>query len=451
MVDAMFTVEKITQIVEGELLRSESISPLRAIHDSRLVQPGDLFVALPGRRSDGHRHIGEAFDAGACAVLASNTHALPSAARNVIVVKSPALALQQLAAAWRDTLDATFIAVTGSNGKTTVKALLGHLLARTQETYVAPGNYNTEIGLPIALLAMPPSARCGVFELGAEQPGDIATLANILKPHIGVISSVGPSHLDGFETIAAVVTEKCSLAEALPTDGTIVINANSPLLLDRMANQTRSVISAGLDAGDIRGHVAKSVPSLTLVVQGRDCTIDCPLVGEHNAVNVLLAAATAHLVGMDWPSIAAQAASFQPIPHRLTPIESSFGTILDDTYNANPASMIAALRVLSDFGDATTKRVFVFGDMLGLGIETDAFHRSILRQALELSIDAILPVGERARAACMAVNDPRILRLPRDGIVAFVREQSTAFTVFLVKGSRALHLETLVEELAQET
>lgn len=446
----MFPVERIAEIVEGELLRRESVTPTRAIHDSLLVEPGDLFVALPGLRSDGHRFLNDVFDRGASAAIVSDTTSLPSNARNLIRVANPTLALQQWASAWRDTLDATLVAITGSNGKTTVKTLLGHLLSARGPAYVSPHNYNTEIGLPIALLSMPADADIGVFELGAEQPGDIATLANILRPHLGIITSVGPSHLDGFETIDAVASEKWSLINQLPENGAAIINADSPHLHSLATAARISILSAGLDHGDVRGKVLQTVPSVKVVVQDCDVTLCCLLVGAHNAENMLLAAVAAHELGMSWDVIADQAISCKPIPHRLNPIRVSLGTVLDDTYNANPASMKAALEVLAAFGDTGAVRVFVFGEMLGLGADTEHFHREIAQLALRLPIDAILPVGDAAIAACQDVSNPpddtRFVVLAHHEITAWIGDFANSMIV-LVKGSRALELETLVDEL----
>jgi len=446
----MFSAEKIAQIVEGDLLREDGALPRRAIHDSRLVRPGDLFVALPGHRSDGHQYLADAFDRGACAAIVSNTDSLPGNAHNLIVVDDPGLALQQLASAWRDSLTASFIGITGSNGKTTVKSLLCHMLAAQGPTYVAPHNYNTEIGLPIALLSMQADSQFGVFELGAEHPGDIAVLARILRPQFGVITSVGPSHLDGFETIEAVASEKWSLVKELPEDGMAILNADSPHLLKRASSAKSPVISAGLSHGDLRGRVVQDVPSLEIKLDEQDVTMTCPLIGTHNANNLLLAATAANALGMSWASISAQSSSFDPIPHRLHPIHISFGTILDDCYNANPASMAAALQVLAAFGGKDSARVFVFGEMVGLGADTNRYHREVLDLALSLPIDTILPVGKVSTAACLAVNDPKIAFLPRDGIARYVRQlaqkRAIQSAIVLIKGSRVLGLEALVEE-----
>lgn len=444
----MFPVEKIARIVEGELHHGGSDSPVRAIHDSRLVRQGDLFIALPGQQSDGHLYLADAFARGACAAIVSDIKTLPSNARNLIVVDEPGLALQELASAWRDTLSSTVVAITGSNGKTTVKGLLGHMLTGYASTYVSPRNYNTEIGVPIALLSMPADARFGVFELGAERSGDIASLSQILKPQIAIITTVGPAHLDGFNSIDAVAVEKWSLVESLPTGGTAIVNGDSPHLLERASTARIPVVTTGLNAGDIRGQVVQSVPNLEVSLDTHNITLTCCLIGAHNASNLLLAATAAHTLGMDWNLIASQIRAFPPIPHRLQPIQASFGTILDDTYNANPASMAAALQVLATFGSADSARAFVFGDMLGLGENEDHYHREIARLASSLPIDTILPVGQAATAACRAVDTSRLVVLPQEDIVRHLTTGKLGpEAVVLIKGSRALELENLVEEL----
>ncbi|MCK5827547.1 UDP-N-acetylmuramoyl-tripeptide--D-alanyl-D-alanine ligase [Candidatus Bipolaricaulota bacterium] len=444
-------MEKIAQIVEGELLRRESAIPGRAIHDSRLVQAGDVFVALSGLKSDGHRFLPDVFARGASAAIVSDVSNLPDNARNLILVDHPALALQQWSAAWRKSLNATIVAITGTNGKTTVRALLGHLLSAQGSVYVSPHNYNTEIGLPISLLSMPANTDIGVFELGAERPGDIAILAEILQPHIGILTSVGTGHLDGFKTVEAVASEKWSLIEHLPENGIAIINADVPRLLDLAATANVPVVTTGLNVGDLQGQVLQTIPSLKIQLADHDVTLACPLVGTHNANNLLLAAAAAHRLGISWHAITAQAASFKPIAHRLQPIPSSFGTILDDTYNANPASMMAALDVLASFGAVKSRRVFVFGTMSGLGTDSDRFHREIAQQALHHPIDTILPIGDAAISACRAVTMPaekaRVVVLPRDEIKPWVIAGGSDSMVVLVKGSRDLALENLVANL----
>jgi len=448
----MFSVEKIAQIVNGELLRREDAIPTRAIHHSRLIEPGALFVALSGRHSDGHSFLADAFDRGACAAIVSDTSHLPEHARNIICVPDPIRALHQWAAAWRQNVHATIVAITGTNGKTTVRSLLGHLLAASsrEPIYVSPHNYNTEIGLPIALLAMPADTTLGVFELGTENPGDIATLARIVAPHVAILTTVGPGHLDGLKTLDAVAKEKWSLVEHLPDDGTVIVNADDPHLMERATGCHLRAIAPGIAHGNPRARVIQTVPFLKMAIDDAGTQLGCPLVGTHNAINLLLAAAAAHELGIEWETIAQRAETFEPVPHRLRPIHVSFGTILDDTYNANPASMRAALEVLASYPGNTSPRLFVFGEMLELGNQSDDFHREVARLALQLPIDTILPIGDAAIAACQAVAETEELRK----VVVLAREQVAQWIVchetpviVLVKGSRGLALEHLVDEL----
>ncbi len=437
--------------MRGDLLRETSVRPLRAIHDSRLVRPGDLFVALSGKNTDGHRHLEEVFTRGACAALVSQADSLPDTAQNLIVVPNVTAALQTLAAAWRDALSATFIGITGSNGKTTVKALLGHLLAQHTPTYVAPRNYNTEIGLPIALLAMPPDASIGVFELGAEAPGDIRLLSRLLNPQLGIITTVGPSHLDDLKTIDAVAREKWSLIESLPSTSSAIVNADSPELRERLGDAPVPITATGFHHGQLRGRLGRMTPSLEIRIESENITLCSALMGEHNASNVLLAAAAARELGMPWSAISAALPTFQPISHRLQPLRTPTSVVLDDSYNANPASTEAALRVLAAYGDESVTRVFVFGEMHGLGPDAPRYHDEVVQIAHSLFIDKILPVGDLAVAACRRVDvkaETEIsIILTREEILSFLRDQSNA--VILIKGSRALGLERLVAALIE--
>ncbi len=443
----MISAERIARIVGGTLLRGDGSTPTRAIHDSRLVCPGDLFVALPGRRTDGHDHLEDAFARGACAAFVSQSRPIPRNGRNLIFVPDTLAALQTWAAAWRGQSGATFVGITGTNGKTTVKRLLGHLLAAHAACYVAPHNYNTEIGLPLALLAMPAGSAFGVFELGADRTGDIAALARILRPTWGLITSIGPGHLEGLGTLEAVAEEKSALVDGLPTDGVAVLPAESTRLMKRAATVSCDVLTVGLTRGDVRGRVLRSIPQLEVELERPRITLSCPLIGAHHAVNVLLACAAAHAMGTPWDAIRERTETFPPLPHRLERVSTPTATVLDDTYNANPASAEGALRVLAEIDPAASFRVFVFGEMRGLGAETDRYHRQILDLALSLPIDLILPVGEAAVDACRdAVSSTVALMPDRRRLLQRLRSLPKD-AVVLVKGSRALGLETLVDDL----
>lgn len=448
----MFSVSEIAAIVRGELAAESAETPARIVHDSRLVEEGDLFVALPGARTDGHGFLDEAFERGACGAILTDRSRAPTSARGLIVVADPLAALQTLASAWRALLPGTIVAVTGSNGKTTTRSFLAHLLRETWNIHEAPANYNTEVGLPIALLAMSSSAEIGVFELGTEAPGEIAFLASILRPTVAILTAVGPSHLAGFGSLDAIAEEKWSLVDAIPPEGLAFVNGDSAHLLDRTESAHCELHTVGLEAGRFRGRVIEAVPRLIVAADTPPMRLETRLLGRHNAVNVLLAAACARRLGLPADTLQERAIAFEPLEHRLRPLRAPFGVILDDTYNANPASTEGALHVLTAFGEPGTQRVFVFGDMLDLGDGTGDLHRRILDLALELGIDVILPVGDRATAACRDSGSKPIVyaspeeRLPRLRKLLSGPEEA----VVLVKGSRALGLETLVSGLLED-
>ena len=447
----MDRIGDIAATLRTTVLRSEDVVPNRIVHDSRDVAEGDLFVALRGGRTDGHLHLHDAFSRGACGALVSDPSAAPDGAPNLIVVDDTLDALQQLASDWRQRSEATIVGITGSNGKTTTRALLAHLLrepANPGRIYTAPKNFNTEVGLPLALLAMPNFAQIGLFELGAERPGDIATLADLLRPHIGLVTSIGPSHLEAFGSIDAVAEEKWTLVERLPKSGLAILNADAPALRQRAPRAPCRTMTTGLEHGEVHGRIERELPSLRIAVVNPPMRIDCPILGAHHASNLLLAAAAAGQLGVAPHAIEDRAATFVPVPHRLRPIETPFGTVLDDTYNANPVSSAGALRTLAGLGEPRTHRAFVFGEMRDLGRDTDRYHREILDLAIGLGIDAIFPVGARAIAACRERTSGAIEIVERNRLPERLAGcVSGDDRIVLVKGSRVLELERLIEDL----
>lgn len=448
----MFKTIKIAKIVGGRLLKGMEETPLRVVHDSRNVRKGDLFVALEGERTDGHAYLAQAFLKGACGAIISDANAISKGGRNLIVVDDSLQALQTLAAAWRERLDARFVGITGSCGKTTTKALIGHLLAEDSKVFSAPHNYNTEIGLPLALLAMPLSAQVGIFELGASAPGEIAPLASLLTPHVSLLTMVGRGHLAGFGSVEEVAREKWELVRALPGDGTVVVNADCLELAPFIEQETRRLVSFGLESGMVRGTITRSVPNLHVKIAEPPLGLICPLIGRHNATNLLGAVSCALHLGVPPQTIERRVATFEPVSHRLQLLRVPFGYLLDDTYNANPDSTAAALRVLATLDVPVERRGFVFGDMLELDEAAARFHREILELALQLGVSPIFPVGELANQAAQDVLE----EVPRSTIIYSDRQELAGCirrslegdrNLLLVKGSRRLGLEGLVGKL----
>ncbi len=448
----MFSIGEIARIVGGELAGSGSPVPTGFTVDSRRVAPGDLFFALPGARTDGHAFLEDALSRGACGAILSDRARRPASLQAFIYVDDVRAALQALARAWRSRFSIPIVAVTGSNGKTTTKALVAHLAGETYATHVARENYNTDIGLPLALLAMPQGAQLGVFELGADRPGDVALLAGLLRPSIGLLTSIGESHLEAFGTTEAVAAEKWDLVRALPPDAAAFVNADSPELLTLASTERRpNLVTVGLAHGEVRGRLVSAVPRLALTVDAPPLRLETRLVGQQNATNLLLAALCALRLGVPPAVVEERAATFPAVPHRMEPRPTRFGLLLDDVYNANPSSMSAALRALASFGDASTMRAVVLGDMLGLGDRAAPLHDDIARLALELSIDLIYPIGERATAAFRGTSDARIRSLDREAIAADLVERLGRETdaVVLVKGSRGMQLEGIADEIVR--
>ncbi|MCK4682913.1 UDP-N-acetylmuramoyl-tripeptide--D-alanyl-D-alanine ligase [Candidatus Bipolaricaulota bacterium] len=448
----MFPSSDIARIVAGRLLRESDEVPLRAIHDSRLVQKGDLFVALKGARTDGHAFLEEAFMRGACGALVSETGMIPDNGHNLIVVEDTRSALSSLASAWRSELPATFVGITGTCGKTTTKAILAHILERDLRVFSAPHNYNTEIGLPLALLAMPSNAQVGIFELGASAPREIAPLAALLAPKIAILTMVGHGHLSGFGNVETITQEKWELVRALPSQGIAIINLDCPELSRLADGWTGEIISVGLQGGMVYGKIVGACPGLIIETKNPPLRLETNLLGRHNATNILSAVACALELGLTKETIENRMRTFKPFLHRLNLLPAPFGYLLDDTYNANPDSTQAALFTLASLDLPTERRGFVFGNMLDLGNDFPRFHHEMIDLALRLGIGPIFPVGDLATEAARGV-----VKDAPTGTFVFSSQEDLADSVrkalkgkrniILVKGSRDMNLDRLVTEL----
>jgi UDP-N-acetylmuramoyl-tripeptide--D-alanyl-D-alanine ligase len=446
----MFSIEEIASLLGGDLAGGGACTPTGFVADSRRAGRGDVFFALPGEKADGHAFVADAFARGAAGAIVSDRSLRPPESGTLLYVDDVRAALQTLSSAWRSRLSVPVVGITGSNGKTTTKALVAHFAGGALDVYAAQENYNTDIGLPLALLAMPQRAELGVFELGADRPGDISLLCRVLHPTTGILTSVGPSHLELFGTTRAIADEKWNLVRALSADAAAFVNADSPELA-ALANAERrpGLVTAGIAGGDVHARLLTSVPHLAIAVDTPPLHLETALVGEQNATNLLLAALCAITLGVPSRTVEERARSFRPVPHRMELRRARFGVVIDDVYNANPASMSAALKALAAFGTPLTRRVVVFGDMLGLGERSANLHDEVVRRTLALPVDAIYPVGERAEAAFRAAGDERVRCLDRqrvaaDAVTHLARERDA---VVLVKGSRGVQLEDIVDEI----
>ena len=324
----------------------------RAIIDSRDAGPGDLFFALRGERADAHDFVPAAFKAGAAGAVVARPVDAPAGA-SVFHVSDPLEGLQRLAANWRARHTAKVIGVTGSVGKTTAKEIITAVLSRKYSTLKTEANLNTEIGVPLTLLKLTPAHERAVLELGMYLPGDIALLAKISRPAVGVVTNIGPVHLERVGSIGRITAGKAELIEALPADGLAVLNGDDPRVaaMSRRTN-ARSVLFGLSEQCDVRATDVRSRGlsgfSFVLNAGGATTNVDCPLPGKHHVYPALAAATVALNDGMSLDEIASALAGAR-LESRLTVRKGPNGsTLIDDSYNASPASMFAALDLLSE-------------------------------------------------------------------------------------------------------
>jgi UDP-N-acetylmuramoyl-tripeptide--D-alanyl-D-alanine ligase len=468
----VWTVTRIAEIVEGQLHRPAD--PLQQVTgfsiDSRTLRRGEFFIALPGERTDGHLYIADAFRKGASGALVQRLpRELADAGVevcNCIEVPDTRQALQQLAAVYRQELTIPIVGITGSSGKTTTKELLYALLSRKYRAYRSPGNYNTEIGLPLALLAMPPETETGVFELALQRPGDIKLLAHIARPTLGIITAIGEAHLGFFPNREALAREKWALIERLPAGGWAILNADAPYLSSwacALPARGVRVVPFGLrnpDAVVKAQGICEDLPdglTFTICAFEERFAVRTRLLGRANAYNILAAVTAARLLGVEVEHIREALEAFRPVPRRLELKRSErFGLVLDDSYNANPTAVREALYTLARLRFQPPRRkVFVFGDMLELGDRAVELHREIAEVIAELKVDLVFAIGDLAGETARVLKE-RYSWKPEHVYTAQTRDEllkqleqtlPDERNAILVKGSRGMALDVLVDAL----
>ncbi len=452
------TTSEIAAVTGGRLLHDAGLPIAQAAVDSRAIHPGNLFVALPGERTDGHRFLGAAIDAGATALLVREIGpedlARAQGRASVVVVPDTLLGLHAVAGAWRARFSPLVVGVTGSIGKTSTKEAIAAALAQHFVTLKSEGNANNEIGLPLTVLRLGAEHQAAVLEMGMYVGGEIAQLAAIAQPHIGVVTAVREVHLARIGSIEAVEKAKGELIEALPDDGTAVLNGDDFRVV-RMRSRTRArslTYGFGVEA-DVRAE--NVVPlgldgmAFRLATPGGSVEVRIPALGRHGVHNALAGAATGIAAGMDLDQIVAGLSAGWQAPHRDQVLRAGGVTILDDSYNASPASMLAALELLSTLPG---RHMAVLGEMRELGEAHDRGHREVGQAAARLA-DVVVVVGDEASgmASEAASAGKVVVAAPdRPAALAAVLGLVKAGDSILVKASRGLELDLLVTDLARE-
>jgi UDP-N-acetylmuramoyl-tripeptide--D-alanyl-D-alanine ligase len=454
-----FDAAEIARLTGGRLVH-DADRPIRgAAVDSRRIVPGNLFVALPGERTDGHEHLAEAVANGAAAVLVSRP-GLPAeglGSVSVIRVGRPLDALGAIAAGWRARFEPLTVGITGSIAKTSTKEAVADVLAVRFRTLRSEGNENNEIGLPLTILRLERADQALVLEMGMYVGGEIADLARIARPQVGLVTAVQPVHLSRIGSIEAIERAKGELVEALPANGTAILNADDDRVA-RMASRTAARVltygfgpAAEVTADSVQSAGADGMRFTLRTAAGRQA-ISLPGLGRHAVHNALAAAAVGSVAGLDLDEIARGLAVRPPAAHRGDLIRLGDVTILDDSYNAAPASMRAALAVLAGLPG---RRVAVLGEMLELGDGHELGHLDVGRQAAQVAELLIVvgagaePIGRAAREAGMASG--RVIEVAdRQAALEALLPRLAPGDVILVKASRGIALDRLIDELRIE-
>jgi UDP-N-acetylmuramoyl-tripeptide--D-alanyl-D-alanine ligase len=421
-------------------------APLAGVStDTRKIGRGDLFVALKGDRFDAHDFLAQAKEAGAAAFVVSDAEKAAGLGIPTYIVPDTLVALGQLGTAWRRAWGRSVIAVAGSNGKTSTKELLKAALGRTFVVHATAGNLNNLIGVPLTLLAIPSEAEIAVVELGTNAPGEVATLRAIAGPDVAVLTSIGEEHLEGLGDLAGVLREETDVFTGVTL---AIIPEAHPEVRPLASARAKAVVVAGLSgAGVVPSEWGLDEQGRPwLVVDGQRFTL--PLRGAHQAANAMLAIATARACGVPLAD-AAEGLAAMPVPS-MRGVWESLGraTLINDAYNANPASMRAALDLLAQVGSGR-QRVAILGSMRELGAQSAEQHRAVARAALASPADLIAGVGEFAAAfAEVAPGDARVVTaLDLEALWPLLEPRLAPDAVMLLKASRGMQLERLVPQL----
>ena len=464
---ALFTVEEICEVLSAKSPAGLSPQDLkqrirRVVTDSRLVRKGDLFIAFQGERFDAHTFVPKVFAQGAVCAIVQEDYRLPPMQKRtampiVLGVRDTLEAFQRLATHYRNRFPIPVIAITGSNGKTTTKEMVAHVVAQRWKTLKTEGNLNNRIGVPQTLFQLAPRHQAAVIEMGVDQQGQTTRLCEIARPTIGVITNIGPDHLEFFGSMEGSAQAKAELLDHLPQDGAVVLNADDEYF-DYLAARAqcrvvafgaspKAVIRAANVQTDGKGG---TVFGLVLPGKTRQTEVHIRTQGQHNVSNALAAAAVGHVLGLSGAAIAEGLSKFRPAAMR-SQISSSHGVqVINDCYNANPASMKAAIQLLAELGRGK-RSIAALGDMLELGAETKRMHREVGAFLAGQGIGHLLACGVLGRELA---EGARQAGMPSDRIAELPDAQAAATAlsrmvrqgdVVLVTASRGMRMEQVVD------
>src|SRR5437867_74636 len=433
----------------------EAVTIEKVATDSRTLKPGELYVALRGENFDGHNFVESAAQSGAAgAIVESNWNGKIPKNFALIRTSDTLQAYQELAANYRKSLPLNVVAITGSNGKTSTKDFTAAVLARRFRVTKTEGNFNNHVGLPRTILQAASGDEVAVWEIGMNHPGEIAALAKLAAPDVAIITNIGVAHIEFMGSREKIAEEKGALAEEVGAHGTVILNADDPFTTSIAARVRGKVILAGTTAGNIlAGEISQSGTGtdFTILEGAHRCRAQLPVPGLHMVQNALLAVATGRMFDVSLEDCAAGLTAAPLTKARLQIKDIAGVQFLDDSYNANPDSMKAALRTLVEL-DTDGKRIAVLGEMLELGEESERGHREVGETAAGLKIDKLIAIGD---VAAGIADGARNAGLKNTAVVKSTSEAAELLTeiaqpgdLVLIKGSRGARTEEVIGHFA---
>ena len=450
-------------VVGGKLLQGSAAKAFRGVSiNSRTIEKEELFVCIQGENFDGHNFLGEAINKGAAGIILSDPVHLSgnmiSGGNSPFVIQSQNTlrALQDLAGYQRTRFPFQVVAVTGTNGKSTTKEMIASIIETKYKTLKTQGNLNNHIGLPLTLLARKPEHEVGVLEMGMSAAGEIKRLAEIAKPDIGVITNISVGHLDQLKTIKDVQAAKGELFDAITKEGTAIVNADDPLVLELAKSLRVKKITYGIQQssdGQVSNIQYEGSSGFTFTAKFFNQTISVNLsqIGYCNIYNALAALATGHSLGISGKDMSRGLENYQQIPQRNEQIHYEGVTLINDAYNANPQSMREALKTLSEF-NTQGKRFLIIGDMLELGLLSESAHHELGQEIILSNVDHLVTVGPLASlVAESAKKNPRHpLQIGKFNThaeaVSYLLRNVEKGDCLLIKGSRGTKMENIIKE-----
>jgi len=457
------TLQDVMTATGGTLVRRGRADVFDGVStDSRTLAAGSLFVPLKGPRFDGHDYLAQAAGAGAAGVLVERgreglVKGL-AAGTAAVSVSDTLTALGDLARFWRSRFAIPVVGLTGSTGKTTTKEMAAAIMGREKNLLKNEGNLNNLVGLPLTIFRMNAAHEAAVLEMGTNRRGEIARLTEIASPTVGLVTNVGPAHLEGLQSLETIREEKGDLYRVMDGRGTAVINLDDPLLAPWAAQWKGRKITFGIDAdADVTAsriaHEAERGTVFTLLAEGVSREILLPVLGFHNVSNALAAAAAALGAGLGFDAICQGLMAFRPVGGRMEVYRLKNGAcLIDDTYNANPASVAAALKTLQGL-KGECKSTVILGDMLELGDEAERYHEEIGRAVVETGVGKAYLRGDFARSTAKGAlkrgmkGDQILVDLSTEETVAHLKACLRTGDWVLVKGSRKMKMEEIVQAI----